>query len=56
MKRSIYIAALFGMSAALVGSAALAATWWTCNGSPVIWRDTLSVQRQQCTIFPPHRR
>lgn len=53
MKGHIYVAALLGTSAVLAGSAAFGAQWWTCNGSPVIWRGTLNVQRQQCTIFSP---
>jgi hypothetical protein len=36
--------------AMLAETAAEAARWRTCNGSPVIWRGTLDVHRNRCSI------
>lgn len=41
--------AFFLVFVALIGEAE-AARWRTCNGSPVIWRGTLNVHRNRCSI------
>jgi hypothetical protein len=45
VRSAIALAAVCAMT-----GAAEAASWRTCNGSPVIWRGTLNIHRNRCSI------
>ena len=44
------LAAMLAMPAGVIPLAAHAATWRTCNGSPVKWGSTVNVHRNRCSI------
>lgn len=48
--RSYAIASLVAVGLGASATAVYAANWDTCNGSPVIWRGTLEVHRNRCSI------
>jgi hypothetical protein len=49
MRSGVRSAIVLASVCAMTG-AAEAASWRTCNGSPVIWRGTLNVHRNRCSI------
>jgi hypothetical protein len=47
---ALAVVAAASLTVQAVDNAAEAARWRTCNGSPVIWRGTLNVHRNRCSI------